>query len=136
MGTSFYVLVVLSEDVLRGLLEGARNSYPREFFCLLGGRVLGDRVIIDEIIFIPYRSSPASAVFRIDDVPVMDRVVGSAHSHPARSGISKEDVRTFPRTGVVHALLLPPFAGKEDVRFYDARGREVPWVLGGQRASF
>jgi len=122
------VYVRVRRDVVAGLLDGARSKYPEEFFCLLGGKRGEDWFIVDEIIFIPYRSSPASAVFHLNDVPWMDRVVGSAHSHPMRTHVSAADRRTFPYIGWIHALILPPYSDASCIRFFDAKGRELRWV--------
>lgn len=88
-----------------------------------------EEVLVDEIIFIPYTSSPVSAAFDLNDVPLMDRVVGSAHSHPVRAPVSEEDLRLFPHIGWVHALILPPYSGPPCIRFFDAKGRELRWSV-------
>ena len=117
------VYVRVRRQVVDGLLNGARSKHPEEFFCLLGGKREGDFFVVDEIIFIPYRSSPSSAVFHLNDVPLVDRVVGSAHSHPVRAPLSAEDRRTFPHVGWIHALILPPYSDESCIRFFDAKGR-------------
>ena len=121
--------VRIAGPVLDGILDAARLQYPKEFFCLLGGRRGEGEVLVDEIVYIPFKNSERSASFNILDIPNMDpRIVGSAHSHPVPSGPSPADLQTFPYAGWVHLIVYPPF-DRTAVSAYDAKGRLIPLLI-------
>lgn len=119
------MLVVIRSGVLDGILDAASRHFPREFFCLLGGRREGKTVRVEEIVYIPFRSSEHYVLFNPYTIPLDPRIVGSAHSHPRPSPPSPADRRAFPHTGWVHLIVFPPF-DRRSVRAYDAAGREIP----------
>ncbi|HID08877.1 TPA: hypothetical protein EYP13_01470, partial [Candidatus Micrarchaeota archaeon] len=91
-----YVLVVIRSGVLDGILDAASRHFPRELFCLLGGRREGKTVRVEEIVYIPFRSSEHYVLFNPYTIPLDPRIVGSAHSHPRPSPPSPADRRAFP----------------------------------------
>ena len=118
-------MVVIRHDVLDGILQAAERQFPREFFCLLGGKVDGDVIRVDEILYIPFKNSDRYVLFNPYSIPINSRVVGSAHSHPRPSPPSLADRDAFLQTGFGHLIVFPPF-NRLSVRAYDATGREIP----------
>ncbi|NPA76303.1 MAG: peptidase [Candidatus Diapherotrites archaeon] len=119
--------VEICREVLDGILDAARRMYPNEFFCLLGGEK-GDVYCVTELVYIPFRSGPTSAIFHVTDIPFDDSIIGSAHSHPGPASPSAADIHSFPYAGWIHLIVGYPYS-YETVRVYDARGRELPWRL-------
>ncbi len=118
----------ICREVLEGILDAARLSYPDEFFCLLGGKRDKDGYFVDEIVYIPFRQGRGFAMFSPVHIPFDARVVGSAHSHPGPAIPSAADVHSFPYAGDVHVIVGYPFT-LADVRAYDARGQPIPFVV-------
>lgn len=121
----FSVMVVIRSDVLDGILQAAASQFPREFFCLLGGRVEGDVIRVTDIVYIPFKNSERYVIFNPYSIPINSGIVGSAHSHPFPSPPSSADRGAFPQTGFGHLIVFPPF-NRLSVRAYDVAGREIP----------
>ena len=119
-------MLYIEENLLMAILAGAREAYPREFFSLLGGRRAGQDVFLDHFVWVPGRAGRTSVIFNLWHIPY--RSLASVHSHPFPSPPSTSDLRTFPFIGDYHIIVQFPFR-KTDVLAFDARGKEVPWVV-------
>ncbi len=109
-------------ELLRMIMESARDTYPNEFAAFL--RAEGD--IIYEILMLPGTiSGKRSAVYQLYMKPIDFSIVGTVHSHP--SGIlypSPEDLDLFSKTGKIHIIVGYPFK-PENFKCYDRNGNEI-----------
>ncbi|MFH1224466.1 MAG: Mov34/MPN/PAD-1 family protein [Candidatus Diapherotrites archaeon] len=113
----------IKKHVLESLLEASRNTYPNEFFALLGGD--REKKVIDEFIITPAVYGKRHALYWPHLAPIDSKVMGSVHSHPSRSGTpSGADVRGFARSGEIHLIIFYPF-GAKDFRAFNALGEEA-----------
>lgn len=111
----------IRREVIRTLLEIAKNYHPNEFVALLSG----EKDEISEIIFLPFISSDLSALINLEVLPVGVFVYGTVHSHPSPSCYpSEEDFEFFSRFGKYHIIVCYPY--EEDCwKCYDWKGEEV-----------
>ena len=114
-------LMKIKRDVLKMVMEAAKNMHPHEFIALLSGK----KDVIEELIFLPYESSEFSALIHMDMLPLGIRLYGTVHTHPSPScKPSDEDLAMFSRYGKVHIIVCYPY-GENDWKCYNRRGEEI-----------
>ena len=114
-------MIEIKSATLGGLLEAARNTFPNEFFALLGSRRRNN--LIDEVIVVPAIYGRAHTLVKSGFIPVDFNIAGSVHSHPTSSNKpSKADLHSFPVFGSIHLIISYPFT-IENVSAYDSGGR-------------
>ncbi len=120
-------MISIKRATLEGLLEAARNTYPNEFFALLGSTHRNST--IDEVVMVPTVYGKAHAIIKSGLVPVDFNIIGSIHSHPGNSNKpSVADLHSFPSFGSVHFIISYPFT-IERINVYSARGKELEWKV-------
>ncbi len=118
-------MISIKRATLEGLLEAARNTYPNEFFALLGSTHRNN--VIDEVIVVPAVYGQRHTIIRSGLVPLDFNAVGSVHSHPGNSSRpSVADLHSFPSFGRVHFIISYPFT-IESTNAYSASGKELEW---------
>lgn len=119
-------MLKIKKQVLDGIAEAAKNTYPKEFFALLGKDKNG---VIEELIIVPSTYGKTHVLVKSHLIPIDSKIAGSVHSHPINSSKpSKEDISSFPNFGEVHLIISWPFR-IEDVKAYDVFGKEISWVI-------
>src|SRR3989344_9149431 len=109
----------IKKFVLEDLLLGARNTFPNEFFALLGEK----NGVIEEFVLVPSVYGKTHAIWRRDLVPLDKSIVGSFHSHPSsNNNPSSADLRSFSSMGKIHLIAGHPFE-PENVKAFDAKGK-------------
>lgn len=117
----------IKRETLEAVLLAAQNTFPNEFFCLLGGN--GKKQIIEEFVVIPAVFGKTHTLVQDWMKPIDKGIVGSVHSHPSHGGFpSGADLRSFPRFGEVHLVLAYPFS-MQDARLFDLRGKQIKFEL-------
>ena len=116
--------------VKRTLLEdaclAARNFYPKEFLCFLGGDK--KKEIIEEVIFLPTESSENTASVNELNIPFDDTIVGSLHSHPSGANSPSRQDKKFFLKYQVNLILGYPYT-PENVAFFNKNGERTKVVL-------
>ncbi|MEI7961829.1 MAG: Mov34/MPN/PAD-1 family protein, partial [archaeon] len=85
----------------------ARNYYPKEFMCFLGGN--GENETIEEIVFLPTQTSENSASVNELDIPFDDTIIGSFHSHPSGPNSPSRQDKKFFLKYKINAIINNPF---------------------------
>jgi proteasome lid subunit RPN8/RPN11 len=116
----------IKNQVIESIKQASQNVYPNEFLALLGG--LKDEKVIDEIVVVPATYGPTYAFLRRDLIPFDSRILGSVHSHPSHPNPSMGDVISFPRMGIVHAIISYPF-DVNSLKLFDSRGKELKYEI-------
>jgi proteasome lid subunit RPN8/RPN11 len=137
-----YSSIIIDLDVILSILDFARGSHPREFTCLLEGKVKKmstqngketskedrhdnqkeDCLLITGLVYQQYESSENTAVTHLN-LPLLHQTVGSVHSHPGPSNKpSMADLQSFNKNGVFHLIIKWPYR-EEDIAGYDKFGR-------------
>ena len=115
-------MYAITRGMLSGILEIAKEKYPREFLATMTHR----RGVIFEINLIPGtiegdRFSVLQPYMQPPDLKF--RVAGSVHSHPSPHPYpSKADIQFFGRNGNTHIIVAYPF-DKHSWRAYDGKGQ-------------
>lgn len=116
-------MIQIKRSTLRGLLYAASNTYPNEFFALLGSRHRNNE--IDEVIVVPAIYGRVHTLIKSSLIPIDFKIVGSVHSHPtSQSKPSRADLHSFPVFGSIHLIIPYPFT-IESVQAYDSGGRKI-----------
>uniref|UniRef100_A0A7J2TKY3 Peptidase n=1 Tax=Archaeoglobus fulgidus TaxID=2234 RepID=A0A7J2TKY3_ARCFL len=115
----------IKRDLLKAILESAKEAYPYEFIALLSG----EKGVISELIFLPSISGENSALIHLDMLPLGMKVYGTVHSHPSSCcEPSEEDFFLFTKFGRVHIIVCYPFTMR-DWKCYDSNGKEIELEL-------
>jgi proteasome lid subunit RPN8/RPN11 len=114
---------------VEAVLEAARNTFPNEFFCYLGGDK--KKKTVDEIVMIPTVFGRSHAIVSDWLRPFDRKIVGSAQSHPGQSARpSPADLDGFARQGEIHLIVALPFT-MEKARAFDSTGKEIGFEVVG-----
>lgn len=100
------------------MLNAAKNTYPNEFVCFLGGDNKKEEII--EFVFLPNESDTHSASINTQVIPFDDTIVGSLHSHPnSTNNPSNADKKLFSKYKI-NLILGYPFL-IENIGIYDEK---------------
>ena len=117
--------VVIREDLLDMIFEGARRLYPKESIVLLRGKVNKDVITISDVIIPPLATHGTGfSSFAAHMLPMDLSIVGVAHSHP--SGNLKPSVEDQNLSmGRIMVIVGYPYRGVECVAFYGRNGEKL-----------
>ncbi len=117
----------IKQGTLEAVLLAARNTFPNEFFCLLGGNK--KEKIVGEFVVIPAVFGKQHTMVQDWLKPIDKKIVGSMHSHPSKNNFpSSADLNSFPRFGEIHLIAGYPFR-LEDARLFDLKGKKIEFEL-------
>lgn len=124
------VVVRVTRRALLSALQGAKESYPREFLCLLDGAKEREGVLLDSVVIPPLSQSDGrSASYVPWFLPATTSGLASFHSHPSESNApSSEDLRFFSKRLQWHFIACKPFDAKS-VACYDGSGERVDFEV-------
>jgi len=117
--------VVIREELLDMIFEGARRLHPKESIVLLRGKANKDAITISDVIIPPLATHGTSfSAFAAHMLPMDFSIVGVAHSHP--SGNLKPSVEDQNRSmGRIMVIVGYPYRGVESVAFYSRNGEKL-----------
>ena len=120
-------MIEFKKSLLNTLCEAASEAHPKEFFAMLGSTKRNK--IVDEYVIIPANLGKGSVLVHLNLMPVDLNLVGSIHSHPGYSNSpSREDIRTFSKTGKIHMIIAYPYT-IENCQAYDVNGQKIEWKI-------
>ncbi len=123
MNSSISVLV--REELLQAVFEGARRLYPRETILLFRGRKKKNLVEISEVVVPPlatYGSGFANIPLHM--LPMDFSVIGTVHSHPS-GNLTPSHADLNHVFGVVLMIVGFPFADERNVAVYNRDGEKL-----------
>jgi len=123
MSSSISVLV--GEELLQAVLEGARRLYPREIVLLLRGEKKKNLVKISGVVVPPlatYGSDFANIPLHM--LPMDFSIVGTAHSHPS-GNLTPSNADLNHVFGGVLLIVGFPFADERNVAVYNRNGEKL-----------
>lgn len=117
--------VLISNDVLQTILEGARRLFPRETILLLRGEKKTNLIKITELVIPPLATYGQSfANISLHMLPMDFSIVGTVHSHPSGDLTpSATDMNHF--LGVVLMIVGFPFKSVGNVAVYNRNGERL-----------
>lgn len=117
--------LLISRELMSGVLKWAKDYYPKEVLCLLRK----EKGIISEMIYPPgFIGGDVSAIFSASRVPIDHSIVGSVHSHP--SGVlfpSTADLAMFSRYPL-NIIVGPPYH-LSNINCFDREGKHLAYRL-------
>jgi len=123
MSSSISVLV--NEELLQAVFEGARRLYPREIVLLLRGEKKKNLVKISEVVVPPlatYGSGFANIPLHM--LPMDFSIVGTVHSHPS-GNLTPSNADLNHVFGVALMIVGFPFADERNVAVYNRNGEKL-----------
>jgi len=118
--------IQIKRNIIEGIIEAARNTYPKEFFALLGS---SDKKVIDELIVVPAIYGFGHVLVRSYLIPIDFKIVGSVHSHPEKmNNPSSADIKSFSEFGDIHLIIAWPF-DINSIQAYDVSGKPINWQV-------
>ena len=114
--------IILNRDVFENFQEIAKNAFPKEMFLFLEGKYdkKQDVMRIYSLAFQPYQAGNYHTLIRAD-LPLINDVIGTVHSHPGSTRPSSADIATWQRYGKVHFIIGKPYE-EENLTCYDENG--------------
>jgi proteasome lid subunit RPN8/RPN11 len=104
------------------ILNTAKQLYPKEFLCFLGGNKQKEE--INEFIFIPNKANENSVYFLEQAIPFDETIIGTIHSHPNTNyKPSKADKKIFQKYPINIIISLP--FGEKNYKSYNQKSEEI-----------
>jgi proteasome lid subunit RPN8/RPN11 len=111
----------IKKGVVEDICYAATNTFPNEFFALLG--MEKESRTIDELVVVPADYGRTFTRIKTWLMPVDSRIAGSVHSHPSHSANpSITDLQNFAKFGKLHLIISLPFV-PESIKAFDVNGK-------------
>lgn len=123
-------MLKIKRNALLSALQGAKETFPDEFICLLRGEKQGEDWILSEVIIAPFSFYERHSSGFIDwYVPPNSSEVASFHSHPTPGTAfpSKQDLKFFTKMPF-HLIASSPY-GMEDANAFDSNGKKIEFEI-------
>lgn len=112
----------IKSPTVESIIIASQNTYPDEFFSLLGGDK--EKKVVDELIVVPAIYGKRFALIKTHLIPFDSRILGSVHSHPSPNSYpSKGDLNVFRKMGDLHLIIAFPF-DIDTIKAFDSRGKK------------
>ncbi len=124
-----HATVMVSQKLIKPILEDAKLLYPRETILLLRGKKSRDAFYIEELVVPPLATyGHGFATVPLHMLPMDFSIIGTVHSHPS-GNLAPSDADFNHFFGRVLMIVGFPFASAENVAVYDPRGEKLPLHL-------
>lgn len=117
--------LLISQELLNTILQGARTLHPRENILLLRGKKKKDTIEVSDLIIPPLASHGRNfAAFPFHMLPIDFSIIGTVHSHPSGSlRPSPTDLNHF--FGTVLMIIGFPYTNESNVSAYKSTGETL-----------
>lgn len=127
-GSKHFNSIEMDKDTANEIMRLAKESYPKEFFAYVNGKVKEDVLKLDGLNYQIYYSSREFAMV-FNNLPLLHGCVASVHSHPTASNRpSRADLQSFSKNGLVHFIICKPYA-QQDIACYDKNGNRIEFKI-------
>ena len=123
------VIVSISRELLKAILEGARRLYPKETVLLLRGKKTKNVIIISELVVPPLATyGRGFAMMRTHMLPMDFSIIGTLHSHPSGNITpSPADLNHF--FGSILIIVGYPFENEKNMAVYNRNGERLAYEI-------
>ncbi|MFH1779594.1 MAG: Mov34/MPN/PAD-1 family protein [Candidatus Micrarchaeota archaeon] len=124
-------MLEIKKNALLSALQGAKETHPNEFVCLLRGEKTSNDWLLTEVIITPFANyDKTSSSYSSYFIPANNNEAASFHSHPMpnSSRPSKQDLNFFSRTARFHFIASYPYE-INDVKAFDSTGKEIEFQV-------
>ncbi|HVP92870.1 MAG TPA: Mov34/MPN/PAD-1 family protein [Acidobacteriota bacterium] len=119
------ISVLINEELLQAILEGAKRLYPREMILLLRGQKKKTELKISEVLVPPLATHGQNfADVRLHMLPMDFSIVGTVHSHPS-GNLAPSHTDLNHVFGIVLMIAGFPFADERNVAVYNHSGEKL-----------
>jgi proteasome lid subunit RPN8/RPN11 len=120
------ISVLINEELLHAILEGAKRLYPREMILLLRGQKKKTELKISEVLVPPLATHGANfADVRLHMLPMDFSIIGTVHSHPS-GNLNPSHTDLNHVFGIVLMIVGFPFADERNAAVYNRSGEKLP----------
>ena len=120
-------MLKIKRFAMESALQGARETHPHEFICLLRGEKHDKDWILTEVIITPFSTYEAhSSSYSHWFIPANSSEAASFHSHPSPNSAfpSSQDKHFFSRSQQFHLIACYPYR-TQDVNAFDSNGKKI-----------
>lgn len=117
--------VLVDEELLQAIFEGARRLYPRETILLLRGEKKKNLIKVSELVVPPlatYGSDFANIPLHM--LPIDFSIVGTVHSHPS-GNLTPSAADLNHVFGIILMIVGFPFEDERNVAVYKHSGEKL-----------
>ena len=120
-------VVVLTRNVIDGIISYSKMHHPYETIVILEGNRKKGEIYINNLVIPPFSvHGPFYSSFLINELPFDLKYVGTAHSHPSgTSRPSVEDLNHF--YGLISIIICYPY-DELDIHAYNSSGKEIDFI--------
>jgi proteasome lid subunit RPN8/RPN11 len=123
MSSSISVLV--SEELLQAVFEGARRLYPKEIILVLRGEKKKNLIKVSEVVVPPLATYGSGfANIPIHMLPMDFSIVGTVHSHSS-GNLTPSSADLNHIFGIMLMIVGFPFADERNVAVYNRNGEKL-----------
>ncbi|MGD8507225.1 MAG: Mov34/MPN/PAD-1 family protein [Candidatus Bathyarchaeota archaeon] len=121
--------VTVPKEFVQMILESAKTLHPKETLFLLRGKTRKDQIKISGIVIPPSATyGKGFASLPLIMMPIDFSIIGTAHSHPARSSApSVEDLNHA--LGKILLVAAYPYKGSECLAVYNRKGEKLKLTI-------
>jgi len=119
------ISVLIDEELLQAVFEGARRLYPKETILLLRGKKTKNTIKVSELVVPPlatYGSEFANILLHM--LPMDFSIIGTVHSHPS-GNLNPSTADLNHVFGIILMIVGFPFADERNVAVYDRNGEKL-----------
>ena len=124
------IRVLVDEELLQMILEGARRLHPRETILLLRGKKAKNTIKISELVVPPLATYGSGfAHIPLHMLPMDFSIVGTVHSHPS-GNLTPSTADLNHVFGIILMIVGFPFADDRNVAVYNRNGEKLTLQIG------
>jgi len=124
------ICVLVDEELLQMILEGARRLHPRETILLLRGKKAKNTIKISELVVPPLATYGSGfAHIPLHMLPMDFSIVGTVHSHPS-GNLTPSTADLNHVFGIILMIVGFPFADERNVAVYNRNGEKLTLQIG------
>lgn len=113
--------VIVPEDIMKGIVEYAREGYPNEILLLLRGKIKDGLACVESVVIPPFaKGGRQRAYFNPAALPAGMGIIGSVHSHPSGVAIPSAEDLLYGYGPIIMIVGYPA-----TVRAFDKNGMEL-----------
>ncbi|MEM4255022.1 MAG: Mov34/MPN/PAD-1 family protein [Candidatus Norongarragalinales archaeon] len=126
-------MLKIRRNALESALQGARETHPDEFICLLRGDKVKDSKddwLVTEVIIPPFASYELNASsFSPWFIPANSKELATFHSHPSPSSAypSRQDLKMFSNS-LFNLIACFPYR-IQDTNSFDSKGKKISFKI-------
>ena len=125
-------MLKIKRTALESALQGARETHPHEFICLLRGEEQKDgEWLITEVIIPPFSAyDRTSSSYSPWFIPALSGEIASFHSHPSSNTAypSRQDLVHFSHAQQFHFIACYPYRA-QDANAFDSKGKKIEFKI-------